>query len=215
MLNGSSAEEAVVVAIKCLEDDVFTNAGFGSNLNDAGNVECDACLMNGNDLLFGSVGAIQSIRNPIEVAHKVLVKQRSSLPFGLIPPNIIVGEGARKFAISNGCQSFDLKSGLFLLSLLFSTKSNYALIFSDKALESYSKYKKLMECDEQNSKRKNDANSDLLPSIKHKRLDTVGAICIDNKGVVSSGVSSGGLILKKEGRVGQVWFNAMSYFIFN
>ena len=35
-------------------------------------------------------------------------------------------------------------------------------------------------------------------------LDTVGAVCMDSCGNVCSGVSSGGLLLKYPGRVGQV-----------
>lgn len=34
-------------------------------------------------------------------------------------------------------------------------------------------------------------------------LDTVGAVCVDSSGYVASAVSSGGLLLKHTGRVGQ------------
>lgn len=34
-------------------------------------------------------------------------------------------------------------------------------------------------------------------------LDTVGAVCVDGAGYVASAVSSGGLLLKHTGRVGQ------------
>ena len=111
MKGNQSAADAVVEAIKCLEDDVLTNAGFGSNLNMGGNVECDACLMDGHDLMFGAVGAVQTIKNPIEVAQRVLQKQREPMPLGLIAPNLLVGEGATKWAISNGCQQSNLLSG--------------------------------------------------------------------------------------------------------
>ncbi|KAF9277663.1 hypothetical protein BGZ88_001032 [Linnemannia elongata] len=91
---GVTAAAVVECMIRILEDDPVTNAGTGSNLNLDGLVECDASLMDGTTLGFGSVGAASDFKNPISVAAKILNESdQGPLLLGRIPPIMLVGQG--------------------------------------------------------------------------------------------------------------------------
>ena len=98
---GGSAVEAAARATIVLEDAGETNAGYGSNLTESGTVEMDAGLMDGSSLLFGAVGAISGVKNPILVAQRLVEEQQKGLlPLGRVPPGFLVGEGAKEWAVS-------------------------------------------------------------------------------------------------------------------
>ncbi|KAL2139741.1 hypothetical protein VTI28DRAFT_4750 [Corynascus sepedonium] len=94
---GATATQAVEAAIRCLEDKEITNAGFGSNLNIDGVVECDATIV---DHLgrSGACGAVAGVKNPISLAKKILDTSSRPLSLRRIPPNLLVGPGAKDFA---------------------------------------------------------------------------------------------------------------------
>ena len=84
---------AVVAAIKVLEDSPMFNAGRGAVLNSAGEVELDAAIMDGATRKAGAIAAVKHIRNPIELARLVMAES---------PHVMLVGEGAEAFATGQG-----------------------------------------------------------------------------------------------------------------
>lgn len=55
--------EAVESCALLLEDDPLFNADYGSVLNESGQAEMDAAIMDGRDLSAGSVAAVRNIAN--------------------------------------------------------------------------------------------------------------------------------------------------------
>jgi L-asparaginase / beta-aspartyl-peptidase len=90
---GESSLDAVEQAILVMEEDPSFNAGIGSVLNQAGEVEMDAIIMDGRDLRTGGVAALRHVEHPIGVARKVMDDPEVSL---------IVGNGALAFALAHG-----------------------------------------------------------------------------------------------------------------
>ena len=92
---GGGSLDAVVAAVKVLEDDPLFNAGRGSVLTASGQHELDASIMDGRDLRAGSVAGVRHVRNPVELAR--LVMDRS-------PHVMLAGPGADEFALETGLE---------------------------------------------------------------------------------------------------------------
>jgi beta-aspartyl-peptidase (threonine type) len=102
---GGSALDAVEGAVVAMEDDATFDAGRGSILNQKGQVEMDAIIMDGATLRSGAVAAIRHVRNPIMIARTLMDKTGFSM---------IAGDGALRFALENGfkeCSEEDLLVG--------------------------------------------------------------------------------------------------------
>src|SRR5262249_39440062 len=69
---GGSALDAVERAVMALEDDPLFDAGTNAFLNADGQVELDACIMEGSQLQAGAVAAVQGVRNPVRLARRGL-----------------------------------------------------------------------------------------------------------------------------------------------
>jgi len=96
--NGRPALEAVVAAIRVMEDAPEFNAGRGAVLTNTGTVEMDASIMDGKTLDAGAVAAVKRIRHPIEAATRVLHHS---------PHVMLIGEGAMSFAREQGLEFMD------------------------------------------------------------------------------------------------------------
>lgn len=94
LAEGGSAVDAVEAAIRHLEDDPTFNAGFGSELNEDGDAQMDAGLMEGREFAVGAVAGVLGVRHPIGVARAILDSEHA----------LLVGDGARRFARESGCE---------------------------------------------------------------------------------------------------------------
>lgn len=95
---GGSAVAAVCCAIRVLEDDPTFDAGKGSFLNEDGDVELDAGLMEGDTLQYGAVLGVAGVKNPIDLARHIMTQSRHCIFFG---------EGAERLAQQAGLAAFD------------------------------------------------------------------------------------------------------------
>ena len=91
--------DAVEVAVAMLEDSPQFDAGRGSALTAEGQVEMDAAIMRGEDLMAGAVAGVTRVRNPIRAARGVL--ERSSHV-------LLQGAGADQFARQQGLEEAEL-----------------------------------------------------------------------------------------------------------
>ena len=90
---GGASLDAVVAAVRVLEDDPLFNAGHGAVIAANGICELDAAVMDGRDLRAGAVTGVRHVRNPVSLAR--LVMERS-------PHVMLSGPGAEEFALEQG-----------------------------------------------------------------------------------------------------------------
>ena len=90
---GGSSVDAVEAAARILEDDFCFNAGRGSVLTSAGEIELDASIMDGRTRRAGAVAGLKTTRAPISLA-------RHLMDHG--PHVFLSGDGADHFAAAAG-----------------------------------------------------------------------------------------------------------------
>jgi L-asparaginase / beta-aspartyl-peptidase len=161
--NGSSLD-AVEAAVRVLEDSPMFNAGKGAVLNNEGEAELDASIMEGAKRRAGAVAAVRRIKNPISAARLVMEKS---------PHVLLTGDGAEKFAKEQGTK---------LVS-----PSYFITPFRKEQLKRV----------QAQAKQQPRASIDAYDAI-----GTVGAVALDTSGNLAAATSTGGMVNKRFGRVG-------------
>ncbi|MFO0678441.1 MAG: isoaspartyl peptidase/L-asparaginase [Polyangiaceae bacterium] len=157
LAEGGSALDAVERAVMVLEDDPVFNAGKGACLNERGETQLDAAIMDGHTLRAGAVCALSPFANPIRVARAVHDDDRHVL---------YAGEGADAFAVARGF-----------------TRLPVDALVTPRAREVWEKLRGGR-------------------GVSNWAGGTVGAVARDSKGRIAAATSTGGLINKGWGRVG-------------
>jgi len=171
---GGSAMDAVEAAIRSLEDNPLFNAGRGAVLNDVGSVELDASIMDGSTRACGAVAGTTISKHPISLARAVMTKTRHVL---------LAADGADAFAREIGAELAE--NGSFITE-------------QQRARWKKAKAKALKKVDASAGDGATvESAGDLM-----KRIGTVGCVALDAEGKLAAGTSTGGLMMKKFGRVG-------------
>lgn len=86
---GGSAREAVIAAVRVMEDSPLFNAGKGAVFNAEGGHELDAAIMEGHTRRAGAVAGARTVKNPVLLAEAIMEHS---------PHVMLAGAGAEAFA---------------------------------------------------------------------------------------------------------------------
>ena len=169
---GGSSMDAVEAVVMFMEDCPLFNAGKGAVYNDEGVAELDASIMDGSTLTAGAVTGITRIKHPISAARYVMLKTRHVL---------LMGEGAELFAKEQGLALVDPS--------YFQTPARTGQF-------------ERMKQNQLQKEEKTRENPDETKGIEEQTKGTVGAVALDNMGNLAAATSTGGLMMKMKGRIG-------------
>lgn len=171
--DGGTALDAVERAVSTAEDNPLFNAGTGSHLNLAGDVEMDASIMDGRDRSAGAVASVSDVQNPIQVARTVMEETDHRL---------LVGDGAETFAHAMGYEEHDPVTD----ERIKKWRDEIEGLREGNVPGHFEKLQRFLDLDE----------------LDVENVSTTGAVAIDRDGNLAAGTSSGGFPLKMPGRVG-------------
>ncbi len=99
LAEGESALDAIEAGIRLIEaDPTVRTVGRGGWPNLIGDIELDACMMDGTSLRTGAVGALKGFLHPVSVAREIMRR---------LPHEFLAGDGAARFAREIGAEEAD------------------------------------------------------------------------------------------------------------
>lgn len=170
--NGGTSLEAIAETIKIMENSPLFNAGKGAVFTHNETNELDASVMVGNTQDAGAISGVTRVKNPIDLAIKVMTDS---------PHVMLSGEGAEQFASEQGIEMVDPS--------YFFTENRFRSLQRIKDSEK-------TELDHDSK------TSSINPEIKDSKFGTVGAAALDKHGNLAAGTSTGGMTNKKWNRIG-------------
>jgi beta-aspartyl-peptidase (threonine type) len=116
---GGAALDAVEEAVRHLENNELFNAGRGSAVNNKGEVEMDASIMDGKTVKAGAVSMVKNVKNPVTLARLIMENTNHVM---------LSGNGALEFAENENIQ---LEADAY-----FITSHQYDLFIEDRDTKS-------------------------------------------------------------------------------
>ena len=186
LAGGEASVQVVENVVAALEDDPRFNAGRGSVFTSIGTHEMDAAIMDGRTLACGAVAAVKNIRNPVRLARRVMEDT---------PHVLIGGPGADDFGVIAGVRRqpqayFTTELQLQRYRELRAQRRAAAQGSGDAVASAVGDYTG------------NAGAPSSLGGASH--LGTVGAVAMDRYGNLAAATSTGGTMLKRIGRIGDV-----------
>ncbi|CAA0815307.1 Isoaspartyl peptidase/L-asparaginase 1 [Striga hermonthica] len=169
--------DVVELVVRELEDNPHFNAGKGSVLTCDGTVEMEACIMDGTTKNCGAVSGLTTVKNAISLARLVMEKTC----------HIYLGfDGAEAFAREQGVETVD--------SSCLVTPENIERLKQAKEANR-------VQIDYNAQATQNAKDESTLPN-GDSQMGTVGCVAVDSHGNLVAATSTGGLVNKMVGRIG-------------
>ncbi|XP_028763605.1 isoaspartyl peptidase/L-asparaginase [Neltuma alba] len=170
--------DVVELVVRELENCPHFNAGRGSVLTNKGTIEMEASIMDGNTKKCGAVSGLTTVVNAISLARLVMEKT---------PHIYLAFDGAEEFAKEQGVETID--------SSHFITAENIERL--KQAQEA-----NRVQVDYTQPIQKIDSKKETPIANGDSQLGTVGCVAVDSQGNLASATSTGGLVNKMVGRIG-------------